>query len=68
MAYKTIQEAIKGLGEKQALADLNAGTKQREYRKERNMKNGAILEAVNGNAEMRAKLEAMIAGKLKKVG
>jgi hypothetical protein len=66
--FKNIAEAVKSLGEAQALADLNAGTKQRQYRKERNMKNQALIEAINGNAELKAKLESAIAGKLKKVG
>lgn len=68
VAFKSMQEAVKALGEAQALADLNAGTKQRQYRKERNMKNGALLEAINGNAELKKKLEQEIASKLKKVG
>jgi hypothetical protein len=64
--FKNIQEAVKSLGEAQALADLNAGTKQRQYRKERNMKNQALIEAINGNGELKKKLEAEIAAKLKK--
>lgn len=68
MAFKTLEEAKKSLGEAQALADLNAGVKQRQYRKDRNMKNQALLEAINGNAELKKQLESAIAGKLKKVG
>lgn len=64
--FKTIKEAVAGLGESQALADLNAGMKQRQYRKDRNMKNQALLEAVNGNAEMKKQLEAFIASKVKR--
>lgn len=66
--FKSIKQAVEGLGEAQALADLNAGMKQRQYRKERNMKNQALIEAINGNSELKAKLESAIAAKLKKVG
>jgi hypothetical protein len=64
--FKSIKEAVASLGEAQALADLNSGMKQRQYRKERNMKNQALIEAVNGNAELKKQLETAIAGKLKK--
>jgi hypothetical protein len=66
--FKSIKEAVAGLGEAQALADLNAGTKQRQYRKDRNMKNQALIEALNGNTELKKQLEAQIASKLRKVG
>jgi hypothetical protein len=66
MAFKSMSEAVKSLGEAQALADLNAGTKQRQYRKERNMKNQALLEAISGNAELKKQLETAIASKLVK--
>lgn len=66
VAFKSMAEAVKVLGESQALADLNAGTKQRQYRKERNMKNQALIEAINGNEQLKKQLEAAIASKVKK--
>jgi hypothetical protein len=64
--FNSIKQAVAELGEAQALADLNAGTKQRQYRKTRNMKQQALLEAINGNSELKKQLEQAIAGKLKK--
>jgi hypothetical protein len=64
--FKSIKEAVEKLGNDQALADLNAGVKQREYRKTRNMKNQALLEAINGNSELKKKLEEQVAAKLRK--
>jgi len=66
MEFKSMQEAVKTLGEAQALKDLNQGYKQRLYRKDRNMKQQAVLEAIANTPELKKRIEAEIAAKIKK--
>lgn len=65
--FNTMAEAVKALGDKQALADLNQGYKQRLYRKDRNMKQQAVLEAIANTPELKARIEKEIAAKVKKI-
>jgi hypothetical protein len=59
--------AIKAVGEEQAAVDLVQGTKNREYRKGRNMRVSAYQEALKDLPEFKqleAKAKAIIAKKL----
>jgi type II secretory pathway component HofQ len=42
--FNSVADAVKKLGEKEAFSCLETGYKQKEYRKQQNMKNQAILE------------------------
>jgi len=43
--WKSVAEAVKALGEAEALSCLVTGAKQKWYRKQQNMKNQALLKA-----------------------
>jgi hypothetical protein len=61
-------EAIKAVGEAQAAVDLVQGTKNRVYRKGRNMRVQAYQEILKGTPEFKqldAKVKQLIATKLK---
>ena len=60
--------AIKAVGEEQAAMDLEAGTKNRVYRKGRNMRVSAYQEVLKSTPEFKAleaRVKARIAEKLK---
>lgn len=62
-------EAIKQVGEAQAAVDLVQGTKNRVYRKGRNMRVQAYQEILKGTPEFKqldAKVKALISKKLGK--
>jgi hypothetical protein len=65
---KALLEAIAAVGEEQAAVDLVQGTKNREYRKGRNMRVQAYQEVLKGTAEFKqleAKVKELVAKKLK---
>lgn len=51
--YKSIAEAVKDLGEKEALSCLIAGAKQKWYRKQKNERDRALLTAAKKDPRFR---------------
>lgn len=62
--FKTVDAAVKALGAEQALSDLNAGFKNRQYRKERNGKVQAMQEVIRANPELKKRIEEEVKRKL----
>lgn len=65
MAYDVknadLAKAIQNLGEEQALVDLVQGTKNREYRKTRNMRQQAVFEIAKKDPRFKAIMDAATA-------
>ena len=51
--WKSVADAVRELGEKEAFSCLTTGFKQKVYRKEQNSKNQALLELAKKDPRMR---------------